>query len=157
MGTRSFGGQHLCLPKICWTQNIGVHLELKENLELECGPAQPNLFYVIFLYWETKFVWCPRPLKYKTRLREQLWYWDFYRKFYSTETDCQIFLVKFISNWHFKILWFKRWRLIPRFQNFESSSETKTLMIRKYATDSETHTLLRLIIKQNIFWNEEPD
>ena len=41
MGTKSFGGQHLCLPKICWTQNIGVHLELKENLELECGPAQP--------------------------------------------------------------------------------------------------------------------
>ena len=43
MGTRSLGGQHLCLPKICWTQNIGVHLEL-ENLELECGPAQPDLF-----------------------------------------------------------------------------------------------------------------
>ena len=44
MGPKSFGGQNLCLPKICWTQNIGVHLELKENLELECGPAQPNLF-----------------------------------------------------------------------------------------------------------------
>ena len=47
MGPKSFGGQNLCLPKICWTQNIGVHLELKENLELECGPAQPNLFYNI--------------------------------------------------------------------------------------------------------------
>ena len=47
MGTRSFGGQHLCLPKICWTQNIGVHLELKENLELECGPAQPDLFNLL--------------------------------------------------------------------------------------------------------------
>ena len=44
MDPKSFGGQNLCLPKICWTQNIGVHLELKENLELKCGPAQPNLF-----------------------------------------------------------------------------------------------------------------
>ena len=42
--------QNLCLPKICWTQNIWVHLELKENLELECGPAQPNLFSIIFLW-----------------------------------------------------------------------------------------------------------
>ena len=44
---RSLWAQNLCLPKICWTQNIGVNLELKENLELECGPAQPNLFISI--------------------------------------------------------------------------------------------------------------
>ena len=49
MGTKSFGGQNLCLPKICWTQNIWVHLELKENLELECGPAQPNLFVLVMV------------------------------------------------------------------------------------------------------------
>ena len=41
---KSLWANNLCLPKICWTQNIGVNLELKENLELECGPAQPNLF-----------------------------------------------------------------------------------------------------------------
>ena len=49
MDPKSFGGQNICLPKICLTQNIGIHLELNENLELECGPAQPNLFSELFL------------------------------------------------------------------------------------------------------------
>ena len=47
MGPKFFGGQNLCLPKICLTQNIGVRLELKESLELECGPAQPNLLLIV--------------------------------------------------------------------------------------------------------------
>ena len=47
--TQNLLGANLCLPYICLTQNIWIHLELKENLELECGPAQPYLLYFLHL------------------------------------------------------------------------------------------------------------
>ena len=45
---KSLWARNLCLHKMCWTQNIWVHLEFKENLELQCSHAQPNLFYKLF-------------------------------------------------------------------------------------------------------------
>ena len=58
MGPKSFGEQNHRFPKVCWTQNIGVHLELKENLELECGPAPPNLFISFSLLVHDLFLTC---------------------------------------------------------------------------------------------------